>query len=1122
MTDGYDENYIGEIALKKELITGEQLDECEKLREQSSPKKSLARVLFEKGYLTDEQLGELLAEYKLTVGELMPEESDPGSIGFGEAVVKEGLAKNVDIWDAVEERAGRKIEGTSDKLGQILVERGTLAVTEAQKILESQGKRILKCVDCGHQYDVKEFNPNKEYTCLNCGGPLSAPEAVSSLNVQGTAVDSQTVKQSMDDRFVGTEIGGCEILEKLGEGGMGAVYRARHITLNKVVAVKVMSSALMGEIHRKRFLREARAAAQLEHLNIVQVHDTGVAEGYNYIVMQFIDGESIQRRINRQGKFEQKESLKVIRAAADALGFAHKRHMIHRDIKPDNIMVTSDGIVKVADFGLVKSTEIEKDLTGMSQSMLMGTPHYMSPEQFEGKIIDHRTDIYSLGVTLYYMLTGQKPYEGTTPYQIMQGHLQQEFVDPSNLSEDIYPAVSQFVRKMMAREREHRYQTCEDVISDIDRVLGGFEDGTIETEDFIIVEDDLGPTMHAEIPGTPAKAPPTKAPSKKKSALIIIVPAAILIIGVVAVLALLLLSGPKEKENGEKPAVVEPPPETGEIDPKAQAAFDLTKQEADDLAGQNLFFDAWSKWDGFVPKWGDDPWKPKVEYEREVLIEKALARISQLLASGELTKDQLQTIRDQVNKLNDASQSEELAAIAERVGKMLEGMEASEETVARLLKEFEDADLKGRQFINEGKLADARKVYDPKYTSSEISQIRSRAEQRIGEIDRLLETRDKLWADYRKAQGEADALLARNRYGEAKAKYLPFTEQDIIAGIRDEATAKLAEIDQMSMDREQQQFETVMSQAQEKFDMGAYAQARELIVPYLRHTDESFKKQAQELDSKIDAYEDFQAQMTKVDQLRNRQEYAQALQIARRFAESANTDFAKTGKQKVRQIRKERYLDKQLVFVDGGNIPIGSDDLHDRNPARSVDIKPFYLDRTEVTNAQYEEFVRATGRQAPLHWSNSRPPEGRADHPVAWVTCRDAIEYCKWRSQQEDATYRLPTESEWEYAASYDPETSKKSVYPWGDEFDKSHANLSGGNTQSVGSKEQDKSPLGVYDLAGNVAEWTSSDDGKSYVVRGGSMDDEGDPQTARVSFRHQTDPNTKGAGIGFRCVREE
>ena len=1116
MTNMYDQNFVGNAALNKGMITSEQLEECKELRLKSSPPKPLARVLFEKGYLSDEQLGEILTEYKESIGETLPEDSDPGSIGFGEAVVQRGLAKNVDIWEAIEEQADRSVQGAEGRLGQILVERGTLEITQAKEILESQGKVILKCAECGHQYNVKEYNQSKEYTCLNCGGPLSPPEAVSSLDVQGTAVDSQTVKQSMDDKFVGTEIGGCEILEKLGEGGMGAVYKARHITLNKIVAVKVMSSALMGEIHRKRFLREARAAAQLEHVNIIGVHDTGVAEGYNYIVMQFIDGESIQRMLTREGKFEQKEALRIIRDSADALGFAHKRHMIHRDIKPDNIMLTSDGTVKVADFGLVKSTEIEKDLTGMSQSMLMGTPHYMSPEQFEGKIIDHRTDIYSLGVTLYYMLTGQKPYDGTTPYQIMQGHLQQEFVDPTNLSEEIYPAVSQLVRKMMARDREQRYQNCDDITSDIGRIMVGFEDGTIATEDFIIVEDDeLGPTMQADVPEVVGKKEPAKPPvppeKAKKSPLVVLVPIAIVAV-LVAVLAFVFLGG------GDKKKPDEPTPAGSSKD--AEVAFEATKLEADKLADGDKFTEAMGKWEGFVPKWGKDPWQDKVDVQRALILKRALTRLNELLASDK--KEDIEKVLKEARGVYKLQPDAELQAIIAAADEKLKGMESSEETLARKLKEFEEADKRGLALIEEGKLKDARTVYDPDYVDSEIEQIKTTANERVEKIDGLLNKRDAQWSEYRAAENEANGLLKTHKYGEAKAKYVPFTGTEYLAEIRKDAAGKIRSIEEEWGKYNKTQFDVSIAAAKEYYSKEDYDQARKVLEPYVNHPDKEFSGPAAELDREIRAHQDVARELAETDKHINARRYSEALKIARRCTRSSIEKFANLAREKVKYILTERYKQKNLVYAEGGTMQIGSNDPADRNPSRTVEVKPFYMDKTEVTNSQYREFIQDTGRRAPLNWSRGRPPAGKENHPVTWVTHEDATAYCEWLSKKEGAVYRLPKESEWEYAASYDSKSKNKRTYPWGEDFDRSKANISGGKTKEVASNKGDISPLKIYDMAGNVAEWTVSDDGSTYVIRGGSMKDAGSAQAARTSYRHKTDITRGAAGVGFRCIRQD
>lgn len=1110
MANGHSENYAGEAALKKGYINAEQMEECKKLQQQTQPPRSLARILLEKGYLSDEQLGELLAGYKIMMGEMLPDESDPGSISFGEAAVQKGLAKNVDVWEAMDEQARRRQEGSSHRLGDILVSKGTLEIGQAKQILESQGKKILKCTECGHQYNVRDYNPKKEYTCLNCGGALSAPEEVSSLGVEGTAVDAQTVKQTMDDKFTGKEIGGCEIIEKLGEGGMGAVYKARHRALNKVVAVKVMSSALMGEVHRKRFLREARAAAQLEHMNIVQVHDTGAHEGYNYIVMQFIDGESIQRKLTRDGKIEQKEAIRIIRAASDALGFAHKRHMIHRDIKPDNIMLTTDGVVKVADFGLVKSTEIEKDITGMGQSMLMGTPHYMSPEQFEGKIIDHRTDIYSLGVTLYYMLTGQRPYDGTTPYQIMQGHLQQEFVDPTDLSEDIYPAVAALVKKSMSRDREVRYQTCEDMMADIDKIKAGMEDGTITSEDFIVVEDDIGPTMPAAAPEAPPKKAPPAKPRKKKSLLVFAMPAVVVIATVAVLSAFLLMRGPKE-ENGK--TVVTP---TAGSEKEAGIAFERTKIEANKLADDDKFSDAMAKWDGFITKWGKEKWEDKVDIQRALLLDRAIGRIKDLLATGR--KKDLEKALQEASRLNEVAPNKELATAAKEADKKLTGMESEDETRQRELKRFAEADKRGQELKNKDKLNEAKIVYEP-WLKHEIDQIKTKAAERVAEIDALIAQ----WDEYRAADQEARNLLAANNHGEARGKYLSFTDARYLEGIRQEAWKRITEIEDSLKGYEKSQFQTTLDKANTLLDRGDYPGARKALQPYLNHPNQEFAGPAAELEGKITAYEKFAGDIKTVDSLRSSGSYDEALEIARVYAASENPDFARTGREKVMQIRAERFLGKNLVFMHTHpEVRVGSDDPRDRNPPRKVRIDYLYIDRTEVTNAQYEKFVIETNHKPPLNWRGGRPPAGCSDHPVTWVSCRDAIEYCKWRSKKEGALYRLPTESEWEYTASYDPLTKKKLKYPWGDEFDASYANLNTSTTAPVGSNKRDKSPSGLYDMAGNVSEWCTSDDRKTYVVRGASFADGGGPLPARTTFRHQTSPNTKGASIGFRCLREE
>ncbi|MCX7703626.1 MAG: protein kinase, partial [Planctomycetota bacterium] len=456
---------LAKEALKKGLISEQQLEEALKIKEKEGSVRSVITIMIDKGVISNKVVKEIITNLK---GKTVSEEDESyEDIEFGEEAAKKGYITYTQLWDAIENRLK-----TNQRIEQLLHKGGTLSLDDALDVLESQGKKIMKCPECQAQYTVKDFREGQEYTCLKCGAPLQLPDKIETLSTEGTAYDTKTHIKKIDDMFIGKRVGSCQIMEKLGEGGMGVVFKAKHVTLNKDVAVKILSPALMGEMHKKRFLREARAAAKIEHPNIVTVYDAGEFEGgYSYIVMQFIDGESLSKKIEREQRIDQLSAVRMIKDAAKALMTAHKQGMIHRDIKPDNIMLTKAGEVKVADFGLVKSADVEKDLS-LSKSLLMGTPHYMAPEQFEGKPADARVDIYALGVTFFEIVTGKKPFDGKTAFKIMEAHLRQEPPKPETLSKEIHPEVSRVILKMLQKEPEKRYQTAEELIKDLERVEG--------------------------------------------------------------------------------------------------------------------------------------------------------------------------------------------------------------------------------------------------------------------------------------------------------------------------------------------------------------------------------------------------------------------------------------------------------------------------------------------------------------------------------------------------------------------------------------------------------------------------------------------------------------------------
>ena len=261
-------------------------------------------------------------------------------------------------------------------------------------------------------------------------------------------------------------LGNYEILTELGRGGMGVVYKARDLSLQRYVALKVLPRHLASnEVHVARFVREARAAAQLNHPNIAHVYDIGSGQGRYYIAMELVNGQALAERIRAHGPIPCQEALEITRQVAEALAVAHAAGVIHRDIKPANIMIDEAGRVKVMDFGLAK---FQGATTGISMTgAVLGTPLYMAPEQFQGTNVDERADIYSLGVTLYEMLAGEPPFNADTPLGLMYQVVEKPIPDLATLVTVPPVAVRQVVARMTAKKPEDRYPSAQALLADL-------------------------------------------------------------------------------------------------------------------------------------------------------------------------------------------------------------------------------------------------------------------------------------------------------------------------------------------------------------------------------------------------------------------------------------------------------------------------------------------------------------------------------------------------------------------------------------------------------------------------------------------------------------------------------
>src|SRR5512139_2282310 len=292
--------------------------------------------------------------------------------------------------------------------------------------------------------------------------------------------------------MIGKTLGHYQITEKLGEGGMGIVHKARDTRLDRFVALKVLPPEKVSDPERKRrFIQEAKAASALNHPNIITIHDIDQADGIDFIAMEYVAGKTLDQRIGHRG-LRLNDALKYAVQIADALAQAHSAGIVHRDLKPTNIIVSEDGVVKVLDFGLAKLTEqIKGDETASTatvdgegrpiteEGVIVGTVSYMSPEQAEGKKIDARSDIFSLGSVLYEMVTGQKAFQGTSKTSTLSAILHQEPKPVSGITPTIPADFEKLISRCLRKDPAKRLQHMDDVKVALDELKEESESGKL-------------------------------------------------------------------------------------------------------------------------------------------------------------------------------------------------------------------------------------------------------------------------------------------------------------------------------------------------------------------------------------------------------------------------------------------------------------------------------------------------------------------------------------------------------------------------------------------------------------------------------------------------------------------
>ncbi len=350
------------------------------------------------------------------VGAQLPQAKSGIENSFGRIAIAQGWATPAHVEDAL--KAMRKLAelGFREKLGAVMVKKGYLTADHVQQILQIQGSRARN------------------------------------------------------------RIKGYQIVSKLGQGGMGAVFKARQLSLDRPVALKILAPHLAKDKgYVERFLREARAVARLNHPHIIQGIDVGDADGHYYFAMEFIDGQTLKDIIESKGPLPEARALEVAKQIAQALEHAQKNKLVHRDVKPDNIMIDSRGEAKLCDLGLAKFSSGDSSATNYDgEPMVVGTPHYISPEQAKGeKQVDIRADIYALGGTLFHALTGRTPFTGSSAPAIMTKHVTDLIDDPRQVKSDISEGAARLIARMVAKKPADRFADPEELLAAIEAVGKG-------------------------------------------------------------------------------------------------------------------------------------------------------------------------------------------------------------------------------------------------------------------------------------------------------------------------------------------------------------------------------------------------------------------------------------------------------------------------------------------------------------------------------------------------------------------------------------------------------------------------------------------------------------------------
>jgi len=320
---------------------------------------------------------------------------------------------------------------------------------------------LLVCGTCKHEFRVPENLEGQKVFCVHCRNPV---EVVAGIE-----------EEKKKDKLIGREIGQCRLVRRVGAGAMGAVYEGEQLADGRQVAVKLLSpKSAANQTLVKRFRREARLAAELQHPNAIGVFNHGFEKNVHFLIMEYVEGDTMAAYIERQGKLPWREAADLTKQIAQGLDRLAEEGIIHRDIKPANVLVTADGVAKLADLGLAKQADAGGDAMSLvtMSGAVMGSPAYMAPEQARDSTeVSHASDVYSLGASFYQAVTGELAFEGKNAMEVIRKVLSEDPTPPKELVEGLPQGVNDLILEMMEKDQGKRMQTHAEVVAAIDEVL---------------------------------------------------------------------------------------------------------------------------------------------------------------------------------------------------------------------------------------------------------------------------------------------------------------------------------------------------------------------------------------------------------------------------------------------------------------------------------------------------------------------------------------------------------------------------------------------------------------------------------------------------------------------------